>query len=315
MRNNKLWCVAFAAAALAYSPQGGAASLPPPVQASSELDVAKARINAAVDALDEISSSMGKIDRSAIRQGKTVAELANILDAQVAEAQATADSGARKLDAVQPLPADNAHAETVNMVLTDARTFSSRVQAVLADTRSLSRALKAGDNAQLQKFLAAMSASAITLIDGQAIILRARKTFYDADDSSHDQLEAMASVCDATIFILKAGLRLSPPAQTAAPIRAARDRVAAAVASGRAKLRDERAKAAKARDPDRKVLERDADYQARIFDSLTESVKILGLTADLLEQNDLAGARQQIDALRIQESTQQNLIVEQLNAD
>ena len=313
MRKNKLWCGMLAAAILAVSTNAGARSPLPPAPASSEMDVARARINAAVEAMDEIASSLGKIDQSAIRRGKTAAQMAAILDQQVAEAQVIADRGAHKLAAVQPLPGDNALATTTNQVLADARLYGRRVEAVLADTRAASQALKTGNQAQVRKSLAAMSASAITLIDGQAIILRARKTFYDADDSNRDQLEAMATVYDGTIFILKAALHLTPPPQTAGPIRAARDGVLVAVASGRAKMQIELAAAAKARGQERKALELDNAYQARIFDSLTQSAAILGRTADRIESGDLSGVRIEIEALKVEEDNQQNLIVEQLN--
>jgi hypothetical protein len=313
MHKNKLWCGALAAMVLAVSTNAGAAPPPPRPPASSGVDVAKARINAAVAAMDEISSSMSKLDLAAIRRGKTVAEMAAIMDTQVAEAQVIVDSGVRKLAAVQPLPGNDSLAISVNQVLTDARTFGSRVEAVLVDTRAASQALKAGDRAQTQKSLAAMSASAITLIDGQAMILRARKPFFEAGNSNRDQLEAMATVYDGTTFILKAGLGLAPASQTVAGVRDARDRVLAVVASGRAKLQVELAAAAKARGEERKAIERDSAYQARIFDSLVESATVLGRTADRIQSGDMAGVRAEIDALKAEESNQQNLIVEQFN--
>ena len=313
MHKNKLWRGALAAMVLALSANAGAAPPPARPPASSDIDVAKARINAAVAAMDEISSSMGKLDMAAIRRGKTAAEMAAILDTQVAEAQVIVDGGVRKLAAVQPLPGNDSLAISVNQVLTDARTFGSRVEAVLVDTRAASRALKAGNRAQTQKSLAAMSASAITLIDGQAMILRARKTFFDVGNSNQDQLEAMATVYDGTTFILKAGLGLAPASETVAGVRDARDRVLAAVASGRAKLQVELAAAAKARGEERKALERDNAYQARIFDSLVESATVLGRTADRIQSGDMPGVRAEIDALKAEESNQQNLIVEQFN--
>jgi hypothetical protein len=299
--------------ALTISTGAGAAPPSPPVAASTDVEVAKARVNAAIEAMNEISSSIGKIDRAAIRKGKTPLEMAAILEAQTVEAQVIADGGMRKLTAIQPVAGDDDLATMTNLVLRDARTFGGRVETVLADTRATAQALRTGDQAKIQKSLTAMSASAVVLIEGQATIMRARKAFCEPKDSNRDQLEAMATVYDGSTVILKAVLQLTPPVQAAASIRDARDRVLVAVAGGRAKMRAELAAAAKMRGQERKTFERTNAYQARIFDSLVESAAILGRTADQLESGDAAGVRTQIDALRAEESNQQDLIAEQLN--
>lgn len=291
-----------------------AAPPPAPATLAASEAAARERANAVTDAMDEIGDAFKAVDRNAIQNGKTPQEKAAILDDLIVVAQRSVDQGSRKLNAMQPLPGDDDLTRTVNQVLADGKLYGARIQEIVNAMREVAQAIRTGDQPRMQKSLTVMNSGMITMLEGQAIIYRSRKVFFEKDSSDAYQLDASASLYEGMASLSKAALRVAPPGQTVQPIRAARDTVRAATANGRARLKIELADTTGLSANDRKVLASNGELQARIFDSMDESAAILGQAADRLEKGDLSHLQADIAALGVQEDLQQRLVVQQFNA-
>lgn len=236
------------------------------------------------------------------------------MEAQVVIAQRSIDLGLGKLRAMQPLAGEAEIYRTMNQVLVDGRLYGERVQGVVDAIRDVAQAMKTGDRARLEKSLTVMKSGTVAMLEGQAIMYRSRKVFFETGSSDACQLDAAAYIYEGMASLSKAALDVAPAAQVVQPLRAAGDAARRTVADGRARLKIELANTAGLSAADRRVLASNGVLQAQIFDSMTESAAILARAADRLERGDVSQLQADMTALGVEEDRQQALTVQQINA-
>ena len=157
----------------------------------------------------------------------------------------------------------------VDRIIEDTAGFLQRIDAMLAAYAEVAEGFRGDDRARAQRALDTLSGATMTLVDGQALMLRGRATLVGSDRSDYAHAEGIACLYDGFAAVMRVRLELIQPDEATDKIEAAGICVDRQVEFGRAALARERANPS--RIPAARALEvRLAEISERIFSKMEE---------------------------------------------
>jgi hypothetical protein len=163
----------------------------------------------------------------------------------------------------------------IDQLVSDSIGFLVNVDAMLAAYTDVADGFRSGDQTKALSALRTLSGAAMTLIDGQALMMRGRGAMFGSDRSDYFQAEGIACLYDGMAATLRAQLTLIEPADASAKLATAQSCVERQVEGGKAAL--VREAGSRSRNQTARALEeRMAELSGRIFDSMSRGAAILG---------------------------------------
>ena len=156
----------------------------------------------------------------------------------------------------------------------DSIAFLERIDGMLAAYPEVADAFRSNDRARAERALGTLAGATMTLVDGQALMMRGRASLIGSDRSDYAHAEGIACLYDGMAAMMRLRLVLVEPEAAAQTMDTARACVEQQIHSGRAALARESA-VHSARPSARDLEIRLAEISGRIFDKMAEGGDIL----------------------------------------
>lgn len=265
----------------------GAAVLPAPAAQAqvvqlpaSSAEQAARNIAVASEVGTRASQLVTSIDQTEIMQATSVDSYVVAIDRLAPEISSArrelAEMGTR-LRALPRVGGDDGPVQlrSVDHIIDDTADFLQRVDAMLAGYAEVADGFRSNDQLRAERALKTLSGATMTLIDGQALMMRGRATLVGSDRSDYAHAEGIACLYEGFAAVMRAHLELIGPDEASDRIEAARACMDQQVQSGRAALARERANPSSV--PEARALEvRLAGISERVFVKMAEGRDVLG---------------------------------------
>lgn len=219
------------------------------------------------------------LDQTGIAQAASVEEYVAALDGMAPQIAAARRELARMHAELRALPRVGGEDAPVQLraidhIIDDSGEFLQRIDGMLAAYSDVADGFRGNDRGKAERALATLAGATMTLVDGQALMLRGRATLVGSDRSDYAHAEGLACLYDGMAVLMRLRLQFIEPAAAADTLRTARVCVADQVELGRAALLRESAD--RSANPTARALEvRLAEISDRIFAKIEEGGGLL----------------------------------------
>ncbi len=232
--------------AMAVAVALGFAALSAPVPAHAQVLVPQAQSDMAIDHMRQATTVAQRVTvilvETVNNPAYTSARDADEMSAALAAMRpglAAARSEIRRLSAeLEALPAvstpsDPPEMRMVDRVVTDISGFSLRIEALFGVLEDLGDALKAGDEVRSQQLAGSLLKGSVAVMEGQALMLRARAPMTPSDSSAFSQISALACFYDGFAAMQEGTFEIVKRSEAAASMSEAGSCMEEHVARGR----------------------------------------------------------------------------------
>ena len=288
------------AAATAVLLAGGAAA--PALAQVALLPVAQAEqgarnIAVATEVNGRVSQLIASLDQSEIERATSVESYIAAIDGMAPQLNSARRELAEMRSRLRALPkvgGENGPVQlrAMDQIIEDSVLFVQRVDGMLAAYPEVADGFRSNDRAKAERALGVLAGATMTLVDGQALMMRGRASLVGSDRSDYAHAEGIACLYDGMAAVMRLKLRLIEPPAAAEIVRTARTCVGDQVRSGRAALVREAANPSPR--PTARALEvRLAEISGRVFTKMEEGGNLLEESLEVIK----AGAGEdQVDA-------------------
>ena len=156
----------------------------------------------------------------------------------------------------------------VDRTVTDISAFSLRIEAFLGVLEDLGDALQAGDQQRSQRLAVSLMSGSVSVVEGQALMLRARLPMMPSDSSAFAQVSGLACFYDGFAALQEGAFEIVPRSEAGVAMSAASACMTGQIANGREAVERE------ALAPmDAPVLERIRDALTPVHRAMFEELK------------------------------------------
>lgn len=196
-----------------------------------------------------------------------------------------------ELAALPPVagPNDPVQLRAIDHIAVDADGYLARLDGMFAAYPDVADAFRSNDQDRAMAALKRLASSAMTVVDGQALMFRTRSALVGSDRSDYAHAQAIACLYDGFGGVMRAQMALLPPDEAADVIDRAVACVETQLETGRAALARERANPS-ASSTARAIERRLADISDRVFVQIEAGGQTLDQTADLIRAGADAAA-------------------------
>ena len=222
---------------------------------------------------------ISSLDQSAIERATSVEAYAAAIDGmapQLTSARRELASMRAELRALPSVGGSDGPVQlrVIDHNVADSAAFLERIDGMLAAYPEVADAFRSNDRARAERALATLADATMTLVDGQALMMRGRASLIGSDRSDYAHAEGIACLYDGMAAMMRLRMALVEPEAAARTIDTAQTCVEQHIQSGRAALA--RDGAVHSTRPSARDLEiRLAEISGRIFDKMAEGGDIL----------------------------------------
>lgn len=275
----RLATVAVAAVFLVVSPAPAALAQVTQIPASSAQQAAR-NIEVATQVSSRAARLVTSIDQTEVTQATTVEAYVAAIDRlapEISRARGELTAMRAQLRALPRVGGNDGPVQlrSVDHIIDDTGDFLQRVDTMLGGYAEVADGFRSNDRQRAERALKTLSGATMTLIDGQALMMRGRATLVGSDRSDYAHAEGIACLYDGFAAVMRARLDLIRPDEAETRIEAARVCMDQQIGNGRAALARERAATSSV--PAVRELEvRLAEISARVFVKMEEGRDVLG---------------------------------------
>lgn len=258
------------------------AQLPAPVAEQAARNVAvTTEVNARVAEL------VTSLDQSGVAQATSMESYVAAIDGmapQLTAARRELAGMQARLRALPELGGESGPVQlrSIDRVVDDSINFVRRVDAMLAAFPEVADGFRSNDPVKAERALGVLSSATMTLVDGQALMMRGRASLIGSDRSDYAHAEGIACLYDGLAAVMRLKLEIIEPPAAADLMQTARTCVKDQVQSGRAALVRESANRSP-RPAARALEERMAEISERIFAKMDEGGDLLDDTQAVIK--------------------------------